>query len=259
MSEILTEHVAENRRHWDGMADAWVAPGEQAWQQEPHWGQWQIPNTEVRLLADDMRGIRAIELGCGTGYVSAWMRRRGASVHAIDNSEAQLATARRLSGLHGLRDIEWVHGNAEKVVQPDATFDFAISEYGAAIWCDPAVWIPEAYRLLRTGGQLVFLGNHPLALVCSPIDGSLPITDRLERPYFDLGRLDWRDAVDEPGGIEFNLPISGWIRLFDDTGFDVVDYIEIQAPKGATGTRGSVPAEWAKRFPSEQVWRVRKR
>lgn len=259
MSENLTEHVAENRRYWDGMADAWVAPGERAWQQQPHWGQWQIPNTELPLLPDDMHGLRAIELGCGTGYVSAWMRRRGASVYAIDNSEAQLATARRLSGLHGLRDIEWVHGNAEKVAQPDAAFDFAISEYGAAIWCDPAVWIPEAYRLLRTGGELVFLGNHPLALVCAPIDGSLPITDRLERPYFDLGRLDWRDAVDEPGGIEFTLPISGWIRLFRDTGFDVVDYVEIQAPDDVTGVRGSVPAEWAKRFPSEQVWRVRKR
>jgi len=40
------------------------------------------------------------------------MPRRGASVYAIDNSEAQLATARRLSDLHGLDDIEWVHGNA---------------------------------------------------------------------------------------------------------------------------------------------------
>ena len=72
-----------------------------------------------------------------TGYVSAWMRRRGASVYAIDNSEAQLATARRLSDLHGLDDIEWVHGNAETVAQPDGSFDFAISEYGAAIWCEP--------------------------------------------------------------------------------------------------------------------------
>ena len=199
----------------------WVALGERAWEQEARWGEWQIPNTELPLLADEMHGQRAIELGCGTGYVSAWMRRRGASVYAIDNSEAQLATARRLSELHGLDDIEWVHGNAETVAQPDGSFDFAISEYGAAIWCEPATWITEAHRLLRPGGELVFLGNHPLAMVCSPIDGSLPVTERLERPYFDLGRLDWRDAVDEPGGIEFNLPISSWMRLFHDIGFDV--------------------------------------
>ena len=259
MSEILSEHVAENRRYWDGMAHDWVVSGERAWAGEARWGTWAIPNAELPLLPDEMHGKRAIELGCGTGYVSAWMRRRGASVYAIDNSEAQLATARRLSDLHGLDDIEWVHGNAETVDQPDGSFDFAISEYGAAIWCEPVSWITEAHRLLRPGGELVFLGNHPLVMVCSPMDGSLPVTDRLERDYFGLGRLDWRDAVDEPGGIEFNLPISSWMRLFDDIGFDVIDYIEVRAPESATGTNGTVTADWARRFPSEQVWRLRKR
>jgi SAM-dependent methyltransferase len=259
MSEILSEHVAENRRYWDGMAHNWVALGVRAWAGEACWGTWAIPNAELPLLTDDMHGTRAIELGCGTGYVSAWMRRRGASVYAIDNSEAQLTTARRLSDLHGLDGIDWVHGNAETVAQPDASFDFAISEYGAAIWCEPVSWISEAHRLLRAGAELVFLGNHPLVMVCSPVDGSLPVTDRLERSYFGLGRLDWRDAVDEPGGIEFNLPISSWMRLFDDIGFDVLDYIEIRAPESATDTNGTVTADWARRFPSEQVWRLRKR
>ena len=62
----------------------------------------------------DMTGLTAIELGCGTGYVSAWMTRRGATVTAIDNSERQLETARRLAAEHGLQ-ITWLHGNAEQV------------------------------------------------------------------------------------------------------------------------------------------------
>ena len=259
MSEMLPEHVSENRRYWDEMANEWVASGEQRWAGEACWGTWAIPNAELPLLSEEMHGRRAIELGCGTGYVSAWMRRRGASVYAIDNSAAQLATARRLSDLHRLVDIEWVHGNAEAVDQPDGSFDFAISEYGAATWCEPGSWITEAHRLLGRGGELVFLGNHPLVMVCSPVDGSLPVTERLERDYFGLGRVDWRDAVDEPGGIEFNLPISSWLRLFDDIGFDVTDYIEVRAPESATGTNETVTADWARRFPSEQVWRLRKR
>ena len=64
------------------------APGSLAWEQEARWGE-HIPNTELPLLADDMHGLRAIELGCGTGYMSAWMRRRGAAVYAIDNSDTQ--------------------------------------------------------------------------------------------------------------------------------------------------------------------------
>ena len=256
----LPDHVAENRRYWDGMAASWVAGGARGWDQtEPDWGIWGIPNRELSLLPDDLSGQRAIELGCGTGYVSAWMRRRGARVYAIDNSEEQLATARRLAAERGIDDIEWVHGNAESVDQPDGSFDFAISEYGAAIWCDPHVWIPEAHRLLRPGGRLTFLGNHPFAIVCMAPAGDTPAGLALERDYFGLGRLDWTDAVEDPGGIEFNMEISAWMRLFRTTGFDVVDYVEIQAPASADGIRYSVDAEWAKRFPAEQAWILQKR
>jgi SAM-dependent methyltransferase len=256
----LPDHVAENRRYWDEYAPQWVASGERAWaQDEPTWGCWGIPNRELPLLPDDLSGQRAIELGCGTGYVAAWMRRRGATVHAIDNSEQQLATARRLTEMHGLDGIDWVHGDAERVDQPDGSFDLAISEYGAAIWCDPHAWIPEARRLLRPGGRLVFLGNHPLATICMPVAGDGPTGYTLERDYFGLGRMDWTEAVDEPGGIEFNLTISAWLALFRTTGFDVVDYVEIQAPPTAEGAAFMIDAEWARRFPSEQVWVLRAR
>ncbi len=260
MSELpeLPEHVAENRRHWDEYAPQWVAGGERLWVAEPSWGMWGIPEAELGLLSDDLHGVRAIELGCGTGYVSAWLHRRGAAVYAIDNSERQLATARRLAAEHGVDDIEWVHGNAETVDQPDGSFDLAVSEYGAAIWCDPYVWIPEAHRLLRPGGELIFLGNHPLATICMDEDGDAPAGDRLRRDYFGLRRCDWRHAVRDPGGIEFNLPISEWLRLFRDTGFDVVDYLELQAPETAPDQPFETPAWWARRWPSEQVWKLRR-
>ena len=249
----LPEHVVENRRYWDGMADEWVEGGEIAWAQEPAWGNWQLPEEEVGMLPDDMSGMRAIELGCGTGYVSAWMARRGASVVGIDISEKQLATARRLAGEHGV-DLVLHHGNAEDVPEPDGSFDFAISEYGAAIWCDPTRWLPEAARLLRPGGRLVFLGNHPLSLICVPADGS-PTAFTLERDYFGLDRLDWSAVEVDPGGMEFNRPISSWFRLFRETGFRVDDYLELQAPEEAED-RYAVPGAWARRFPAEQVWKL---
>lgn len=259
----LPVHVAENRRYWDSMADQWVAAGERSWAQaEPTWGIWGVPNSVagggVELLVDDLDGLDAIELGCGTGYVSAWMRRRGARVVGIDNSQGQLATARRLAVEHGLGDIEWIHASAESVDRPDGSFDLAISEYGAAIWCDPHVWIPESHRLLRPGGTLAFLGHHPLAMICSPQDGS-EISTTLQRDWFGLGRLDWTEVDIEPGGIEFNLTIAAWLALFRDTGFDVVDYVEIRAPVTAEGVQFYVDATWARRFPSEHAWVLRKR
>ena len=150
-----------NRAHWDRDAANWVAGGERDWRSEPTWGSWRV--ALPGLLPDDMSGMDAIELGCGTAYVSAWMARRGATVVGIDNSEAQLATARRLAAEHGV-ELTLIHGNAEAVPYPDGSFDFAISEYGAAIWCDPYIWIPEAHRLLRPGGTLAFLGTSTLAI-----------------------------------------------------------------------------------------------
>ena len=48
------------------------------------------------------RELDAIDLGCGTGYVSNWMQRRGAHVVGIDPSEKQLDTARMLAGEYKL-------------------------------------------------------------------------------------------------------------------------------------------------------------
>lgn len=250
----LSEHASENRRMWNEDAVNWVDSGARSWRrQEPVWGQWEIPESELGLLPARMDGMAAIELGCGTGYVSGWMWRRGADVVAVDLSEAQLETARRLAAEHGA-SIPFIHADAEHVPLGDGTFDFAISEFGAALWCDPRSWLGEARRLLRPGGRLVFLSSHPLLGVCYPVDGSVPATTRLERPYFDLGRLDWRSAVDEPGGIEFIPTTSEWIRIFAATGFRIAGYHELQAPPGADGIPYAVTAEWSKQWPSEHVW-----
>ena len=133
--EALPEHVAANREAWDRYAPGYVEPGHRAWaSEEPSWGIWGVPESELHLLPDDLEGKDTIELGCGTAYVSAWLARRGARPVGIDNSPAQLETARRFQREFG---IEFpVHlGNAEQTPFPDASFDLAISEYGAA--CGP--------------------------------------------------------------------------------------------------------------------------
>jgi SAM-dependent methyltransferase len=148
------DHVRRNRAAWDRWADEYAGPGLRNWAApEPAWGIGGIPEAQAGVLPADLAGRDSIELGCGTGYVSAWLAHRGARPAGLDNSAAQLATAGQLQHRFGLR-FPLIHAGAEQAPFASARFDLAISEYGASIWCDPYRWIPEAARLLRPGGQL---------------------------------------------------------------------------------------------------------
>jgi SAM-dependent methyltransferase len=249
----LPEHVARNRVHWDALSADYVAAGERSWAADPSWGIWGIPESELHLL-DGVDGLDAIELGCGTAYISAWLARRGARPVGIDNSPKQLETAMRLQREHGI-DFPLLLGNAERVPYPDASFDLAISEYGACLWADPYAWIPEAARLLRPGGRLVFLTNGYLLALAAPDEEDAPAGDRLLRPGFGMHRFEWPDD----DSVEFNLTHGDWIRLLRANDFEIEALHELQAPEGATTRYALVPLDWARRWPSEEVWVARKR
>ena len=256
MTDDLPDHVQRNRAVWDVWAAEYVVAGEREWRSMPGsetWGIWAIPESTLGLLPPDLAGKDTIELGCGTAYVSAWLARRGAHPVGIDNSEAQLTTARRLQAEHGIA-FPLHHGNAETVPYPDASFDLAISEYGASIWADPYRWIPEAARLLRPGGELVFLVNGLVLALCMPEEDDVAATDQMVRPYFGLHRKDWSD-----GSTNFFLGYGDWIRLLRSNGLEIEDLIELQAPVGATTSFPEVTPEWANQWPSEEVWKARKR
>jgi ubiquinone/menaquinone biosynthesis C-methylase UbiE len=161
------DYLRRNRDYWNRQAAWYATRASEAWKEEPSWGIWGIPERDVGMLRGIAAGMDALEDGCGTGYVSAWMARRGARVVGLDNSPAQLATAWRLRRDHGVGMV-LVHGAGERLPFADASFDFVISEYGAAIWADPHAWIPEAARVLRRGGELVFLLNSLLLMLCMP-------------------------------------------------------------------------------------------
>lgn len=257
MTELseLPEHVARNRAAWDEMAPEYVGHGEHAWREaEPSWGIFSVPEAQLHVLPAELDGRDVIELGCGTAYVSAWLARRGARPVGIDNSPRQLETARRLQAAHGL-DFPLLLGNAEQVPYPDASFDLAISEYGASLWADPYRWIPEAARLLRPGGELIFLTNAAIWMLCVPeTDNEGPAADRLLRPYFGMYRSEWPD---DPG-VEFHLPHGEWIRLLRANGLEVTDLIEVQPPPGSTTTFELTTLEWARQWPCEEIWKARK-
>jgi SAM-dependent methyltransferase len=249
------EHVRRNRARWDVKAKSYGAAGERGWARaEPVWGIWHVAESQLNVIPANVRGQHVIELGCGTAYVSSWLARRGARVVGLDASMSQLATARRLQTEHGLA-FPLIHGDAEAVPCRDAVFDLAISEYGACLWADPDRWIPEAARILRPGGELIFLVNSTLFTLCVPAEDDRPVTDRLLRPEFGMFRIEW------PGdpGVEFHMSHGDWIRRLRASGFEIEDLTEVRPPETATTSYTYHSLEWARRWPAEELWRARRR
>jgi SAM-dependent methyltransferase len=248
------EYVAVNRAAWtQANANYTDAKAHDAWlEEEISWGTTHAREADIRVLPE-FDGKDVVELGCGTAYFGAWLARRGARVVGVDVTPAQLETARRMEAEFGL-GLRFVEANAEETGLPDASFDLVISEYGASIWCDPAKWIPEAARLLRPGGHLVFLRNSTLAVLCATSDAG-PV-ETLQRPQRGLYRIDW-NAPDE---VEFQLGHGDWIEVLRGNGFEVERLVELFAADDAVDHEYyHSNAEWAKKWPSEEIWRARLR
>ena len=252
-SEDLPEYAVRNRASWTKSNEQYTHEhGVRAWRQdEVTWGLWGIAESELEVLPD-VSGKDVIELGCGTAYFSAWLARRGARPVGVDITPAQLETARQLQRATGL-EFPLLEANAENVPLADASFDLALSEYGASIWCDPYKWIPEAARLLRPGGELLFLRNSTISMLCAALDGW---HETLQRPQRGLHRLDWEDE----NTTEFQLGHGDLFKLLRESGFDVLDLIELYAPAEAEDAAFyHSDAKWAKKWPWEEIWKARKR
>jgi SAM-dependent methyltransferase len=251
MSE--SAHVERNRKLWDLQSDEYqdrhgpqlAASGGLAW------GVWQIPDSELQVLGD-VAGRRVLEFGCGAAQWSIALHRLGAQVTGLDLSERQLEHARRLMAEAGV-EFPLVAGSAESTPFGDASFDLVFCDHGAMTFADPYRTVPEVARILAPGGLFAFSMNTPIVDLAWAMDADAPGSE-LVVDYWDLHALE---APHEP--TTFQLPYGEWIRLFTSHGFVVDSLIELRPPADAVSTyRDDAARKWARRWPMEHIWRVRR-
>jgi SAM-dependent methyltransferase len=248
----LTADAARNRASWDAFSDEYQATHAESLRMDGglNWGTGRVPESQLQVLGD-VTGLDILELGCGAAQWSIGLARAGGRPVGLDNSARQLEHAKRLMAEAGV-DFPVVHASAEDVPLPDRSFDIVFCDHGAMTFADPYRTVPEAARLLRPGGLFAFSHHSPIETICWPL-GAKTVGEQLALDYFGMHRID--DGED----VFYQLPYGEWIRLFREHGLVVEDLIEPRPAPGATSSyRQPEELEWARRWPAESIWRLRR-
>ncbi|HEY8173868.1 MAG TPA: methyltransferase domain-containing protein [Dehalococcoidia bacterium] len=172
---------------------------------------------ELRLL-DDVRGKRAIVLGCGGGQDVVALERMGAVAVGVDISEEQITYAKKYAARHGAENSSFVVGSMDDLTRfDDASFDAAVSIHALAYVTDLERALFEAARVLKPGATLAIAVPHPLNQVAG------------DDPPYGVVRSYWADVLDwefelEGASAHFRErtpSVSQWFSLLTDAGFTV--------------------------------------
>jgi SAM-dependent methyltransferase len=252
VSHVLRD-ARTNRKSWDADSAEYQREHRKALTGEKAlaWGIWRIPERELNVLGN-VKGKRILELGCGGAQWSIALKTLRARPVGMDNSFQQLRHAKE-SQRGSRSSVPVIQAAAEFLPFRDDLFDIVFCDYGAMSFADPARTVPEAARVLTSGGLLAFSTTTPWLSVCWP-DEAEEVTTSLHASYFGLRRQTW--SSDDT--IDFQLPYGEWIRLFRANGLAIEDLIEVRPPSGAKTTFPGRPLRWARRWPAEMIWKVRK-
>ena len=246
------DHQQHNREFWDADADDYQAVhGADLTTRPRAWGAWRVPEDELGVLGDT-QGLDVLEFGCGAAQWSIALAGLGGQPVGLDQSLVQLKHAVANRETAGAA-VPLVAASGEAVPFRDASFDIVFCDHGAMSFSPPEATVPEVARLLRPGGLLAFSQTTPL-LYLTWDDRRQRQDTRLHRSYFDLGRLDLGE-----GTVDFQIPHGEWFHLFREHGFVIENLIELRPTAHATTTYDDfAPLEWARRWPAEQIWKVRR-
>jgi ubiquinone/menaquinone biosynthesis C-methylase UbiE len=152
-SAVIADVAAEN--DYDGFAEAYTAENEtsllNAYYVRP----------AIVDLAGDVAGRRILDAGCGAGPVSVALRDRGAVVSGFDRSAKMVELARQRLG----DDVDLrVADITGPLPYPDGAFDDAVAALVLHYLEDWTAPLAELRRVLKPGGRLIVVVNHPILL-----------------------------------------------------------------------------------------------
>ena len=112
----------------------------------------------------DLSGKRVLEVGCGHGGGASYLTRtlRPAAYTGLDLNRAAIAFCRKR---HKLPNVDFVHGDAEKMPFPDQSFDAVVNVESSAAYPHFSRFLAEVVRVLRPGGHFLYTDLRPVSSI----------------------------------------------------------------------------------------------
>jgi ubiquinone/menaquinone biosynthesis C-methylase UbiE len=112
----------------------------------------------------DLSGKRVLEVGCGHGGGASYLTRtlRPAAYTGLDLNSAAIAFCRKR---HKLPNVDFVHGDAEKLPFPDQSFDAVVNVESSAAYPHFSRFLAEVVRVLRPGGHFLYTDLRPVSSI----------------------------------------------------------------------------------------------
>jgi 2-polyprenyl-3-methyl-5-hydroxy-6-metoxy-1,4-benzoquinol methylase len=110
-------------------------------------------------------GSRVLEVGCGAGFLSVELAKRGFRVHAIDAAETMVELTRRQAEESGVTELLSVGiGDVCDLAFEDGSFDL-VTALGVIPWLErPVLAIREMARVTVPGGHVLLTDGNQMAL-----------------------------------------------------------------------------------------------
>jgi len=228
--------AAEVRACWEASAEAWTFLSRRGYDITRD-----FLNTPAFLrLLGSVRGLRGLDIGCGEGYNTRLVARKGARMTAIDISRVFLKHAQEEEVRRPL-GISYAWASGERLPFDPASFDFCMATMSLMDMAKPEQALREAFRVLKPGGLLQFSITHP----CTDLPRRWWVRDRQGRKvalavgnYFRQGRGEVEEWIfgAAPEALKrrlpkfrtprFNLTFSGWVNTLLATGFRLERMVE---------------------------------
>ena len=223
MAEAASEHVKQQvAAHWDRRAPTFDEDFGHSIRTPAERAAW---DRILDLVVPAGGGLRCLDAGCGTGFLSFELAARGHDVTGVDFAPAMLAEARRKAAARDVA-IRFEEADAERLPWPAGSFDLVISRHLLWTLPHPEAAVDEWIRVLRPGGRLIVVDGQFDAGAAPPASGSARTSEEYARVGDQLPFLGGRPLAE----IEALLRAHGLVGVGGDP---LLDLVEAQARRMA--------------------------